>query len=122
MRNSSIDRCVNRNSDCASNSKKQMRYCFRTKQDIIIQYKVTEELFREIGICGGKMIKNKYAAFVLYVIAFLGLWNLADYLYTTFITRGTYHFAVGTDLALPVVIAIITGYLLFLMRSTDSEK
>lgn len=34
------------------------------------------------------MIKNKYVAFVLFVIAFLAFWNLADYLYTTFITNG----------------------------------
>ena len=65
------------------------------------------------------MIKNKYAAFVLYVIAFLGLWNLADYLYTTFITRATYQFAVGTDLAIPAAVAIVSGYLLFLRKNSD---
>ena len=65
------------------------------------------------------MVKNKYAAFVLFVIAFLALWNLADYLYTTLITSGTYHFAVGTDGAVPAVIAIVSGYLLFLRKNSD---
>ena len=35
------------------------------------------------------MVKNKYVAFALFVIVFLAFWNLADYLYTTFITNGT---------------------------------
>ena len=65
------------------------------------------------------MVKNKYAAFVLFVIAFLALWNLADYLYTTFITSGTYHFAVGTDGAVTAVIAIVSGYLCFLRKNSD---
>ena len=65
------------------------------------------------------MVKNKYVAFVLYVIAFLALWNLADYLYTTFIARGTYQFALGTDGAIPAAVAIISGYLLFLRKNSD---
>lgn len=65
------------------------------------------------------MIKNKYAAFVLFVVVFLAFWNLVDYLYTTFITSGTYHFAAGTDGALPVGIAIVSGYLLFVRKNSD---
>ena len=65
------------------------------------------------------MIKNKYVAFVLFVIAFLAFWNLADYLYTTFLTDGVYHFAAGTDGAIPVAAAIVSGYLLFLRKNSD---
>ena len=65
------------------------------------------------------MITNKYVAFVLFVVVFLAFWNLADYLYTTFITSGTYHFAAGTDGALPVGIAIVSGYLLFVRKNSD---
>ena len=65
------------------------------------------------------MVKNKYVVLVLFVIAFLAFWNLADYLYTTFITSGAYHFAAGTDGALPVVVATVTGYLLFVREKTD---
>ena len=66
-----------------------------------------------------KMIKNKYVAFVLFVIAFLAFWNLADYLYTTFITRGTYQFAAGTDGGVPAALAIVSGYLLFVRKNSD---
>ena len=65
------------------------------------------------------MIKNKYIAFVLFVVVFLAFWNLADYLYTTFITRGAYCFAAGRDGAVPVAAAIVSGYLLFLRKNSD---
>ncbi len=65
------------------------------------------------------MVKNKYVAFVLYIIAFLAFWNLADYLYTTFLTGGAYHFTAGVDGALPVGIAIVSGYLLFVRKNSD---
>ncbi len=66
-----------------------------------------------------KMIKNKYVAFVLYIIVFFAFWNLADYLYTTFITGGSYHFSAGTDGALPAAVAIVSGYLLFVRKNSD---
>ena len=62
------------------------------------------------------MIKNKYVAFVLFVIVFMAFWNLADYLYTTFITNGAYHFTAGADGALPLALAIVSGYLLFVRK------
>ncbi len=62
------------------------------------------------------MIRNKYVACVLFVIAFLVFWNLLDYLYSAFITHSAYHFAAGSDLALPAVIAVILGCLLFLRK------
>jgi len=65
------------------------------------------------------MIKNKYIAFVLFFIIFSAFWNLADYLYTTFITNGTYHFAVGTDGIIPATVAIVSGYLLFIRKNSD---
>ena len=65
------------------------------------------------------MIKNKYVVFILFIIIFLAFWNLADYLYTTFITSGAYHFAAGTDGVLPAVVAIVSGYLLFMRKNSD---
>jgi len=63
------------------------------------------------------MIKNKYAAFALFLAAFLLFWNLLDYLYSTFITGSGYHCSAGTDLALPVAVAVVVGFLLFLRNS-----
>ena len=65
------------------------------------------------------MIKNKYAAFILFIIAFLAVWNLLDFLYTTFITRSAYQFAAGTDLAIPLVVAAVSGYLLFIRNKSE---
>ena len=65
------------------------------------------------------MIKNKYAAFILLIIAVLAIWNLLDYLYSTFITGGSYQLAAGTDIGLPVVVAVVVGYILFLRKKSD---
>ena len=65
------------------------------------------------------MVKNKYIAFGLFIIVFLAVWNLADYLYTTLITNGTYHFGAVVDGVIPVVVAIVVGFLLFLRKKSD---
>ena len=65
------------------------------------------------------MIKNKYAAFILFIIAFLAFWNLLDYLYSTFITGSSYRFAAGSDMGLPAVAAVVVGYILFLRKKAD---
>ena len=65
------------------------------------------------------MIKNKYVAFILFVIVMLAAWNLLDYLYTTFISGGAYRFAAGSDLGLPVVVAVVVGCFLFLKKQAD---
>ncbi len=62
------------------------------------------------------MIRNKYAAFILYIVFFMVFWNLLDCLYTTFITGGVYQIAARRDLFIPSVVSICTGYLLFLRR------
>ncbi len=60
------------------------------------------------------MIKNKYAAFGLFMILVIVFWNLLDLLYSMFISRNGYQFAAGNDLGLPVVTAAGAGYFLFL--------
>ena len=65
------------------------------------------------------MIKNKYAASILFIIAFLALWNLVDYLYSTFVTGSSYQFAAVSDMGLPVVVALVVGYILYLRKKSD---
>ena len=65
------------------------------------------------------MIMNKYAAFILFIIAFMALWNLVDYLYSTFITGSSYQFTAVSDMGLPVVVAVVVGYILFLRKKSD---
>ncbi len=59
------------------------------------------------------MIKNRISAFCIFVVFFLLFWNVLDYLFTTFFTRGIYIFGAGSDFVLPVVVAIVLGYLFF---------
>jgi len=60
------------------------------------------------------MIKNKKAAFGLFVVLCLIFWNIMDYLYSTFITKSAFQFAAGSDLILPLVVSIVVGYFAFL--------
>ena len=62
------------------------------------------------------MIKNKVAAFILFIILFLVFWNLVDYLYSIFITGSAYRFTALSDMGLPVVVAAVSGYILFLRK------
>ena len=62
------------------------------------------------------MIKNKYVAFGLFVVLFFALWHLLDFLYNTFITKIGYQFSPIIDLAVPLVVAVTVGYLLFLRK------
>ena len=65
------------------------------------------------------MIKNKYAAFGLFVALFFALWQLMDFLYSTLITKIGYQFSPIIDLTVPLVVAVTTGYLLFLRKKND---
>ena len=39
--------------------------------------------------------------------------------YATFITRSAYQFAAGTDLAVPLTVAAVSGYLLFIRKKSE---
>ena len=65
------------------------------------------------------MIKNKYVAYILFIVVFLIFWNLLDFLYVTFISRNAYQFAAGTDLGIPVAAAVVVGYLLFIRKKSE---
>lgn len=60
------------------------------------------------------MVKDKKTAFVIFVLIFMALWNLLDFLYSTFITKAGYQFRTSTDLLIPLGMALVLGYLQFL--------
>ena len=64
----------------------------------------------------GIVIKNKYAAFVLFVVVVLLFWNILDYLYSAFITHSQYSFSASGDLMIPLAPAIVVGYMQFLRK------
>ena len=57
------------------------------------------------------MIRNKYAAFVLYVVLTVVFYNALDYVHKTFVTGAGYHFTLGTDLITPVLIGCCIFFL-----------
>ena len=67
------------------------------------------------------MIKNKYAAFGLFIVLFFVFWHLLDFLYNTFITKNGYQFSPIIDLTIPLIVSVTIGYLLFL-RKKKSDK
>ncbi len=62
------------------------------------------------------MVKNKYLAYVLFVVLMIVFWNLIDFLYSSVITHNGYQFGIVGDLAIPLVVAVAVGYLLFLRK------
>ena len=63
------------------------------------------------------MIKNKNVTFGLYVVVFVAFWNLLDFLWCVLISKTAYQFRTVSDLMLPLVLAIVSGYLFFLRDS-----
>ena len=61
-------------------------------------------------------MKNKYAEFALYVIAFLVMWNIIEY----FLHRDTWQILSGDGLVIPLAVAIATGYITIL-RNRDGK-
>ena len=65
------------------------------------------------------MIKNKKTAFVLYVVLFLLFWNVLEYIYSVLITQQPYQLVLGTDMGLPVILALTSGYIFFLRNKSE---
>ncbi len=64
------------------------------------------------------VIKNRKVAFGIYVVLCLVFWNLLDFAWAVLISKSSYHFSGGRDLGIPLGLAIISGYLLFLRNNT----
>ena len=62
------------------------------------------------------MIKNRIVAFVLFMVIWVLFWNLLDFLYSKFITGNAFQFAAAPDLGIPLAVAVVTGYFLFLRK------
>ena len=47
---------------------------------------------------------------ILFIVIFVGTWNLLDLGYSTFITRSGYQFGLVDDMLLPVLLAVVLDY------------
>ncbi len=66
------------------------------------------------------MIKNKYVVFILHIVMVAVFWTLLEWLYTVYITHGSYQFSAGRDLPLPVIIGAVSGWL-FYLKGTEKD-
>ncbi len=57
--------------------------------------------------------KGKYFLIVLYMVAFILVWDLCDFVAATFITKKGFHFEVVPNLIQPVFTGVIVGLLIF---------
>ena len=62
------------------------------------------------------MNAKKIIVFLLFIAVFVGVWNLLDFLYSSFITRSGYQFGIGDDLLIPLVISLIIVFPLFIKK------
>ena len=67
-------------------------------------------------------MKKIIVLIALFIVLFIGFWNLFDFLYSTLITHSEYQFSVVSDLVLPLVIGAIMGCLLFLPKKSSGES
>ncbi|MBO4919321.1 MAG: hypothetical protein J5365_04115 [Erysipelotrichaceae bacterium] len=51
--------------------------------------------------------KKKILAIVEYIIGFILVWNLLDFLYSTFIVKTAYHFSLSQDMLIPLGMMVI---------------
>lgn len=62
------------------------------------------------------MIKNNKITFIIYVIAFVVIWNVIDLI----IYRANFHFAVR-NIVYPLIIGSIVGYFLYIHKSEGGK-
>ena len=65
------------------------------------------------------MIKDKKAAFALYVVLFILIWNIAEKLWLIFVDGNGYNITVGFHIATPLIVAVVTGYLFFVAKQVN---
>ena len=53
------------------------------------------------------MNKKEILAIVAYIIAFVLVWNLLDFLYSTFIVKTAYQFGISRDMLVPMIVMAV---------------
>ena len=61
-------------------------------------------------------MQNRKVAWAVYVVCFLLIWNILEFIYTVFLTGTPWHFTIGQNGGLPLIIALVSGYFLIVRR------
>lgn len=76
--------------------------------------------YTQSGCTGSRRImkksKNKNIAFAIYVVLFMVLWNIIEMLWRSLTGAGA---AGRPDIVIPLIVAIVTGYLFFVARGVN---
>ena len=48
-----------------------------------------------------------FVSLLIYIIGFVTVWNICDFLFCTFITHSEYQFSISADMITPLVLTII---------------
>ncbi|MED9968958.1 MAG: hypothetical protein UFA98_02950 [Ruminococcus sp.] len=59
---------------------------------------------------------------ILFLALFIGLWNLFDFLYSTFISQSRYFFDVYYDLLTPLGFGLLIFFILFVLGALKKKK
>ena len=61
------------------------------------------------------MSKNKYVALIIFVILCVAMWNVAQYIWHTMVSKDIWAPAIGYDVIRPAVASAAVGFVLFIL-------
>ena len=64
------------------------------------------------NLAKGDKMKKGIIGWIVFVVAYIGFWNLIDLLYSKIITHTPYIFQTRMDLIMPLIAGIVLGYFL----------
>lgn len=68
------------------------------------------------------MLKHKGLIYVLFVICVIIVYNVLDYFYVKYISETIFSIEVETNILIPLITGLVSGYLLFLRDKKPKKK
>ena len=65
---------------------------------------------------------DKKAAFAIYIVIFMAVWQLLEFLYGRFITGSGFQFSVMSNIVFPLILAAVTGYFAVMKKDGGSKE
>ena len=65
---------------------------------------------------------DKKAAFAIYIVIFMAVWQLLEFLYGRFITGSGFQFSVMSNIVFPLVLAAVTGYFAVMKKDGGNKE
>ena len=65
---------------------------------------------------------DKKAAFAIYIVIFMAVWQLLEFLYGRFITGSGFQFSVMSNIVFPLVVGAATGYFSVMKKDGGNKE